>query len=151
MILLACGPAGGPSSGRLSVDEDPASRLEAAERERAQEPPVQEGPCIEPTLAALSESLFVPTCATGDCHAGAEPSAGLDLSLDVDALEARLAEPSSQSPTGMPLVTKGELGASYLYLKVYLASPLIGRQMPRGGELAECEIEALAAYIEQTP
>lgn len=149
LLVAACGPAGGPGTGRLAIEGD--ARRTDATRTTTMEPPKEtvEQTCIEPTLAALREEIFLPRCATSGCHDAETAREGLDLSLDIDALTGRLAAAASQSPSGMPLITPGQPGASYLWLKVSLESPLIGTQMPkRATPLDDCELEALKRFIE---
>lgn len=147
-LLAACGPAGGPGSGRLAVEAE-AQRTDAT-RTTAEPKDEPEAPtCIEPTLDAIREAVFLPRCATSGCHDAETAREGLDLSLPVDALTGRLAAAASQSPSGMPLITPGQPGASYLWLKVSLESPLIGTRMPkREAPLDDCELEALKRFIE---
>ncbi len=145
LLIAACGPAGGPGSGRLAV----VSEAQRADDTRTTEPKTEEPTCIEPTLAVLREEVFLPRCATSGCHDSETAREGLDLSGDVDALTARLAAAAAQSPSGMPLITPGQLGRSYLWLKVSVETPLIGARMPkREAPLDDCELEALRAFIE---
>lgn len=104
--------------------------------------------CPEPTLTSIREKVFLPTCATADCHAGATPEQGLDLSLPLDTLAARLREPSMQSVSGLALVKPGQQGASWLYLKVFLETPATGSQMPPMMRLEECQLRAIGAWIQ---
>lgn len=104
--------------------------------------------CPEPTLDSLREKVFLASCATGGCHSGATPSEALSLdALRLD-LASRLRQPAAQSPSRMPLVTPGQPGASYLFLKVFLATPPAGGPMPPSGPLLDCELAALRRWIE---
>lgn len=146
LLIAACGPAGGPGSGRLAV----VGQAERADETQTTEPKT-EAPkgCLEPTLAALREQILLPRCATAGCHDAETAREGLDLSIPLDALTARLAAAATQSPSGMPLITPGQPGRSYLWLKVSVETPLIGVRMPkREAALEDCELEALRAFIE---
>jgi hypothetical protein len=150
----ACGPAGGPRGTVLALVADggvgagPDGGRPGGGRPDAGVDPA----CPDPTLASLAEKVFRPTCATSGCHQGDTPAEGLALDLEEAALQVHLRQASRQSPSGMPLVTPGRTGASYLYLKVAVASPLSGRRMPRDeAPLSECALDALAAWIETLP
>src|SRR5262245_21472238 len=98
--------------------------------------------CITPSLTSLRAELFVPTC--GECHSGAAPAEGLDLTLEETALRERLMQSASQSPSGLPLVMPGSTGSSYLFLKIAVKTPLIGERMPKDQDpLQECTVEAV--------
>lgn len=146
LLLAACGPAGGPSSGTLATRTDTTTAPRRPPPDPTTAP--KEEVCVEATLEAIRQDIFLPSCATEGCHAGAAPRADLDLSLELDALKARLAASSKQSPSGMPLVNPGQPSSSYLYLKVFLETPLIGASMPKDATLEDCEIAAIRAYIE---
>lgn len=104
--------------------------------------------CPEPTLEALRDKIFLPSCATGGCHTGPTPAEGLALDTMLLDLGARLRQPAAQSPSRMPMVTPGQPGASYLFLKVFLATPPGGGPMPPRGPLLDCELAALRRWIE---
>lgn len=144
LMLSACGPAtriGGDLG--VETEQSNARSGQQVETEESSEP----GSCVEPTLGTLRAEVLVPAC--GGCHAGDDPAENLDLTLELADLRMRLLQPAAQSPSGTPLVTPGSIGASYLYLKVALKTPLIGNRMPRAAEpLEECTIESLHAWIE---
>lgn len=156
--LVACGPAVDiegvlydPSA--LNTTRDAGTRTSTQPRPDAG--PRDAGPidagaprCPEPTLEALREKVFVPSCATGGCHTGPSASEGLRLDAMLLDLGARLRQPAAQSPSRMSLVTPGQPGASYLFLKVFLATPPGGGPMPPSGPLLDCELAALRRWIE---
>jgi len=150
-LVVACGPAGGPRGsvlalGGTAADGDAGVTTDAGARRPDAGADVT---CPDPTLASLSAKVFRPTCATAGCHSSDDPAEGLALDLDEAALQVHLRQPSWQSPSGMPLVTPGQKGASYLYLKVAVATPLAGRRMPRDEDpLPDCAVLALAEWIE---
>ena len=83
---------------------------------------------IGATLDEIQAAVFTPTCATSGCHAGANPSAGLDLS-DADTSHAALVNmPSSQ---GTLLVAPTLPDESYLVHKIEGAQTA-GQRMPLG-------------------
>ncbi|MCB9519572.1 MAG: hypothetical protein H6698_04805 [Myxococcales bacterium] len=101
-----------------------------------------------PTLAELSERIFVPTCGGLLCHLNGSDGGGLSLDFD-DTLQARLLGPSSVD--GIPLVTPGSPDDSYLYLKLtdaYVAVGGEGEQMPFGSRpLGTTGLQLVADWI----
>lgn len=67
---------------------------------------------------------FNDSCALSGCHRGSHPAAKLDLENVYGWL---LSQTSSQ--TGQPLVSLGDPGSSYLWIKLQ-EDPPIGAQMP---------------------
>lgn len=104
--------------------------------------------CPEPTLEAIDEVIFQRSCATEGCHVGPAPAEGLALDGTLAELGARLRQPAAQSPSHIPLVSGGQPGSSYLYLKVYLATPPAGERMPPGEALTACQLSAIRRWIE---
>ncbi len=81
------------------------------------------------------------SCALSGCHAGSRPAAKLDLE---DVYGWLLDQTSSQ--TGQPLVSLGDPGSSYMWIKLQ-EDPPIGAQMPGkygGGD----DVEIIEAWIE---
>jgi hypothetical protein len=100
-----------------------------------------------PTLSELSAGLLLPAC--GDCHVGQtlgnlwlEPNAALRDRLLASSLQA--------SP--LPLVTPGDLEASYLWRKVegsHLTVGGLGEPMPLGrAALTQAQTDLLRRWIE---
>lgn len=148
LLVDACGPAGGPK-GELA--QDPGARPTGRNnRSTSLDAGLDANgePCAVPTLAAIADQIFTPRCAGSGCHAGAEPAAGLALDLPLETLATRLREPSIQSPSHMPLVTPGQIGASFLYLKVAFDPPLVGQAMPPDAALETCALGAIRRWIE---
>jgi hypothetical protein len=148
-LFAACGPAGGPGEGRRLYTSDlapnPGSGLDP--KDQPQDPPPEEEECPDATLASIRDQILLPHCAS--CHSGGLAPEALDLSVEPEALLARLALASRGSPSGMPLVRAGQRGGSYLYLKVFLENPLAGDQMPKEKDpLSACQIEALGDWID---
>lgn len=99
-----------------------------------------------PTLAEVSSTVLVPLC--GDCHVSQtlgnlwlEPNAALRDRLLASALQA----------APMPLVTPGDLQASYLWRKVegsHLTAGGLGEAMPLGrAALTESQMDLLRRWI----
>ena len=99
-----------------------------------------------PTLAEVSSTVLVPLC--GDCHISQtlgnlwlEPNAALRDRLLASALQA----------APMPLVTPGDLQASYLWRKVegsHLTAGGLGEAMPLGrAALTESQMDLLRRWI----
>ena len=92
--------------------------------------------------------MLIPSCATAGCHTGGAASEGLALDGMLLDLASRVRRSAAQSPSGMPLVSAGEPGASYLYLKVFLATPPSGDRMPADAPLSACQLSAIRRWIE---
>jgi len=159
--LTACGPNAEidgalyvPTAGGALTRQDggtrtstPSTRRDAGPRDAS---PIDAGDprCPDPTLESIRERVLIPSCATSGCHTGANPSEGLALDGMLLDLASRLRQSAHQSPSGMPLITAGEPGASYLYLKAYLATPPSGDRMPADAPLEACQLSAIRRWIE---
>jgi hypothetical protein len=100
------------------------------------------------TLDDVRTQIFMPSCATSGCHAPPMPPLDLDLSLPTADLAPRLRQISKQSLAKIPLITPNAYGSSYLYLKVFLATPVVGDQMPPSAPLDARLIEDLRTWIQ---
>lgn len=81
------------------------------------------------------------------CHAGGVPSAGLDLSPEA----AYAALVGVMSAAGIPFVTPGDSGQSYLVNKLDGSHADVGgsgAKMPMGGELPGEQIDTIADWID---
>jgi hypothetical protein len=145
-LVLGCGPAD-TIGGALHDEGGPAPLVELGDPNATEDEELDPS-CVAPNLGALRAEVFVPACGVAGCHSGGSPAEGLDLTMDETALLARLRQPASQSPSGIPLIAPGSAGGSYLYLKVYVKTPLIGERMPRDAEpLDDCAVESLRRFI----
>lgn len=153
LLAAGCGPAVEISGslqtaegldGGISGNED----FDAGVRQRLYDGGPAGDECPKPTLASIREKIFLPKCGGSGCHAADDPSEGLDLSLAVAELSARLREPAMQSVANMPLIRPNQYGSSYLYLKVFLATPTDGRQMPPDMKLEPCELDTIRDWIQ---
>jgi hypothetical protein len=150
----SCGPAA-EISGSLATGTDADAGLSARDepfdgglRQRVYDGGPGASDCPNLSLESIRERVFLQKCGGGQCHSSDAPALGLDLSLAVDELSARLKEPSKQSLTGLPLIKAGAYGSSYLYLKVFLATPTEGDQMPPSAPLDQCTLDSLRDWIQ---
>lgn len=154
LALSACGPAGeitgnlateGTDAG-LNLREEP---FDGGMRRRLYDGGPGSADCPSPTLESIRERTLLTKCANSGCHGADNPAEELDLTLPLEALSARLKEASHQSVTGIPLIKAGAYGSSYLYLKVFLATPTAGEQMPPppNPPLDACTLDAIKEWI----
>lgn len=144
LVLAGCGPAT-RIGGDLGVESEESTAQTSGRQVETEESRAQG--CVQPDLETLRAEVLIPSC--GRCHGGEDPAEDLDLTLELADLRMRLLQPAAQSPAGTPLVTPGSIGASYLYLKVAVKTPLIGNRMPRASDpLDDCTIDSLRAWIE---
>ncbi len=81
------------------------------------------------------------------CHGADAPAEGLDLRSA--SLRTATVGVASRERPDMLLIDPGKPEASYLFLKITSGPPATsGELMPRGGKLADAQIEALRAWIE---
>jgi hypothetical protein len=146
----ACGAAGGPGGRYVTPDPDPdpdaGIRDTGTMTSTVPDAGHRRPGCPAPTLESIRAEIFLPKCGTPTCHGGAEE---LDLTLPIDALRPRLLQPSTQSPSRLPLIAPSEVGRSWLYLKVFLDQPLAGDRMPPPPDppLTDCQKEAIEEWI----
>lgn len=87
--------------------------------------------------------IIVASCG---CHTGGAPSAGLDLNED-----AAFASLQAASTAGIPYVTPGDSGQSYLVHKLDGTMAEVGgggARMPMGGQLADVETDTIVDWID---
>ncbi len=93
------------------------------------------------------EQLFMERCA-GECHAGAEPEAGLDL-VTPGAAQRVLAAPSTQE-TCEGLVLVDPTGENSLLVEKLGVAPPCGARMPFGeAGLDPAEIECVRRWVDE--
>jgi uncharacterized protein involved in high-affinity Fe2+ transport len=102
---------------------------------------------VGPTLDEIQAAVFTPTCATSNCHNGANPSGGLDL-RDADTSFAQLVDVPSDDDPMIFRVAPGDPDNSYLVQKIE-GTAAQGQQMPPGGAapLSQAEIDAIRQWI----
>jgi uncharacterized protein involved in high-affinity Fe2+ transport len=102
---------------------------------------------VGPTLDEIQTAVFTPTCATSNCHNGANPSGGLDL-RDADTSFAQLVDVPSDDDPMIFRVAPGDPDNSYLVQKIE-GTAAQGQQMPPGGAapLSQAEIDAIRQWI----
>ncbi len=99
------------------------------------------------TLDEIQTAIFTPTCATSNCHNGANPAGGLDL-RDADTSFAQLVDVPSVDDPMILRVAPGDPDNSYLVQKIE-GTAAQGQQMPPGGAapLSQAEIDAIRQWI----
>jgi hypothetical protein len=102
---------------------------------------------LGPTLDEIQRAVFTPTCATSNCHNGANPAGGLDL-RDADTSHAQLVDVPSQDDPMILRVAPGAPDDSYLVHKIE-GTAAQGQQMPPNGAapLSQAEIGAIRQWI----
>jgi hypothetical protein len=153
-IAWSCGPAV-EISGALALDTDADAGVaqqndpfDGGVRQRLYDGGPGGSDCPNLSLESIRERTFLNKCANSGCHGNDQPALGLDLTLPLAELSAKLKEPSKQSLTGLPLIKAGSFGSSYLYLKIFLATPTEGDQMPPGAPLDQCTLDSLRDWIQ---
>ncbi len=107
------------------------------------------GACaVESTFSSIyTNRLSTNTCARAGCHASASSAGGLDLAQPQADLHADLIDRASQARPADVLVAPGQSAQSYLFVKL-TRDDVPGGRMPPGGSLDQCEIDAIAAWID---
>ena len=106
-------------------------------------------------VPVVVEQAFERSCAGAGCHAASQPAAG--LALVGSALDGLVGRPSVQRP-GLPLVTIGDVGGSYLAIKVLPDEALVlygesrasgTSRMPLGGgsEVSQEDVAVILGWI----
>ncbi len=103
-------------------------------------PPVAFGP----NFSEIQTNVFTPNCATSGCHAGAVPSAGLNLS-DANSF-AELVGIASSQDGNFDRVVPTEPDNSYLIHKLE-DTATVGGVMPPGGALPQSSIDTVRQWI----
>ena len=102
---------------------------------------------IGATLDEIQAAVFTPTCATSNCHNGANPAGNLDL-RDADTSFGQLVGVPSDDDPMILRVAPGAPDDSYLVHKIE-GTAAQGQQMPPGGAapLSQSEITAIRQWI----
>jgi hypothetical protein len=110
-------------------------------------------PNLNPSLSSINQNIFQASDSSGRsacvlCHAGPNPPAHLNLS--VDPYSALVNHASSERPDLM-LVVPGDPDSSYLYQKIEGTAGIKGRRMPFNGPpyLTDGQIQVIERWIEQ--
>jgi hypothetical protein len=90
------------------------------------------------TLDEIQDGVFTPTCATANCHTGANPSGGLDLT-DADTSHTALFNVASNGDPTILRVAPGLPNDSYLVQK------LEGTRLARRSSIVQVNIDAPVA------
>lgn len=99
------------------------------------------------TLTELQNEVFTTRCAIPNCHAGANPPQGMNLSAGQTHANV-VNVPSNELPQYLR-IHPGNPTDSYLYMKITGDPRIGGSPMPlTGGPLAADQIEAIRQWIE---
>jgi hypothetical protein len=100
---------------------------------------------FEPTLAAIQENVFTPSCALSFCH-GSSMSANLDL-RDGHAYDSIVNVESVETPPALRIAPYLP-DESYLICKLEACSWIVGQQMPLiGGPLEQAVIDVIRDWV----
>ncbi len=99
----------------------------------------------EVSFAADVQPILSGSCAVSDCHAGASPAQGLDLSAGA-SYAALVGVQAAQRPD-LQRVHPGEPDSSYLVLKIEGGQGI--SRMPPGGALQAEQIATIRSWIEE--
>jgi len=99
-----------------------------------------------PTLSALQNDLFTPSCALGSsCHGDTALDSGLNLDAPV---HGKIVGQASNAAASRTLVVAGDPDASYLIEKLSSEAPEVGERMPLDRDpLRSATIERVRAWI----
>lgn len=107
-------------------------------------PPPPPAAGFGPNFSEIQASVFTPDCATSGCHAGGNPSAGLNL--EEANSYAMLVGIQSGQDAGLQRVEAGDPDNSYLVQKLE-GTASSGQQMPPGAALPQSEIDVIRQWI----
>ena len=96
------------------------------------------------SFAATVQPIFTANCASGGCHAGTRPAAGLSLASGVSF--ASLVNVAS-SCAGKLLVKPAAVSESYLVNKLLGTNLCSGSQMPKAGGLSAASLNSITGWI----
>lgn len=156
VLAIACASSCGPAAelnGTLAVDSDAGltargDPLDGSIRQRLYDGGPGGSDCPNVSLTSIRERVFLTRCGGSRCHASDQPAMGLDLSLEVAELSPRLREKSMETLQGLPLIKPNAYGSSYLYLKIFFATPTEGEQMPPTAPLDQCTLDSFKDWIQ---
>ncbi len=122
------------------------------------EAPVSSCDTTKPVIIPPETTVVVPSFFTDSiqpilkkcagCHGGKKPAGGMSLKTD-DAYTNLLDSATTDTLAKMKRVTKGDLNASFLYLKISMDSPpgKTGDRMPQGGKLTPAQTALIGKWI----
>jgi|HubBroStandDraft_1064217.scaffolds.fasta_scaffold04083_3 hypothetical protein len=131
----------GSSTGATSGSSSGSIRDAGAAHRNA--PPVELTGCA----AQVPTAIFGASCEATDCHNSRDHN--YDLDLQSPGVAARLVNQPSLEIAGLFLIDPNNWMQSYILLKVELAQPPAGTQMPQTGtKLNASQISCLQQYVE---
>ncbi len=101
-----------------------------------------------PDIASIEATIFAPSCALSNCHAGSKPGGGLDLTGPDVA--ARLVDVTAGT-CDVLRVAPGSPSTSFLYQKVTSPKPSCGDRMPIVGSLNAEQTGCIRDWIAGLP
>ena len=107
-------------------------------------PPPPPAASFGPIFSEIQASVLTPDCATSGCHAGGNPSAGLNLE-EANSYAMLVGIQSSQN-AALQRVEAGDPDNSYLVQKLE-GTASSGQQMPPGAPLPQSEIDVIRQWI----
>jgi hypothetical protein len=137
--LALCLVAGSLTACNLGSYDDAVDRF----NENAPPPPPPAG--FGPNFSEIQASVFTPTCATANCHSGANPDAA--LSLEAANSYAMLVGVASTQDAGTQRVNPGNPDMSYLITKLEGPGASGDRMPPPNGALLDSEIIVIRQWI----
>lgn len=150
LLTVAAAAAGAVVGCDVETFDDAVSRIpeQTAPPPSGSPPPPPPPPPPAAGFAAnfseIQASVFTPDCATSGCHAGGNPSAGLNLE-EANSYAMLVGIQSSQD-AGLQRVEAGDPGNSYLVQKLE-GTASSGQQMPPGAPLPQAEIDVIRQWI----
>ncbi len=100
------------------------------------------------SLTSHVQPIFTRTCAFSECHAGASPQEGMDLS--VGRSYGSIADVPSKQVPRLSRLAPGLPDSSYIVLKLEGNAGAVGglgTRMPLGGHLTQPQIDTVRAWI----
>lgn len=106
------------------------------------------GAAVASFKTQIEQAIFVPTCATAQCHGRATAPAGsLDLRAGKSYASLVGVQADAAACSSRTRVVKGDVAASYLVDKLKGTPGICGSQMPKAGGISPDQLAAIEAWI----
>lgn len=154
LLMLVAAAAAAVTGCDVETYEDAVSRIPDSPAPAPPPPPASPPPPppppppaadFGPIFSEIQASVFTPDCATSGCHAGGNPSAGLNL--EAANSYAMLVGIQSSQDAGFQRVEAGDPDNSYLVQKLE-GTASSGQQMAPGAPLPQSEIDVIRQWIQ---
>ncbi len=154
LLMLAAAAVAVVTGCEVESYEDAVSRISDSPAPAPPPPPASPPPPppppppaagFGPNFSEIQASVFTPDCATSGCHAGGNPSAGLNL--EAANSYAMLVGIQSSQDAGFQRVEAGDPDNSYLVQKLE-GTASSGQQMAPGAPLPQAEIDVIRQWIQ---